>query len=169
MVDGRYNVLFLCTGNSARSIMAEALLRHRGGERFRGFSAGTHPTGVVHPLALEVLRRNRVSTDNLRSKSLDEFVLPGAPPIDFVFTVCDQAAGEACPIWPGQPITAHWGIPDPAHVEGSAPERERAFSKAFRDLDERLKIFASLSFEALDPVSLQQQLDAIGGATRGTD
>jgi arsenate reductase len=169
MVDGRYNVLFLCTGNSARSIMAEALLRHRGGERFRGFSAGTHPKGAVHPLALELLRRNRVSIDNLRSKSLDEFVLPDAPPIDFVFTVCDQAAGEVCPIWPGQPMTAHWGIPDPAHVEGSDRERERAFSKAFRELDERLKIFTSLRFEALDRVSLQQQLDAIGGVPRGTD
>jgi protein-tyrosine-phosphatase len=169
MVDGRYNVLFLCTGNSARSIMAEALLRHRGGERFRGFSAGTHPKGAVHPLALEVLRRNRVSTDNLRSKSLDEFVLPDAPLIDFVFTVCDQAAREVCPIWPGQPMTAHWGIQDPAHVEGPDRERERAFSRTFRELDERLKIFTSLRFEALDRVSLQQQLDAIGGAPRGTD
>jgi arsenate reductase len=169
MVDGRYNVLFLCTGNSARSIMAEALLRHMGGERFRGFSAGTHPKGAVHPLALEVLRRNRVSTGNLRSKSLDEFALPDAPPIDFVFTVCDQAAGEACPIWPGQPMTAHWGIHDPAEVEGSDQERERAFSRTFRELDERLKSFTSLRFEALDRLSLQQQLDAIGGAPRGTD
>lgn len=168
MVEGRYNVLFLCTGNSARSIMAEALLRHLGGERFRGFSAGTHPKGVVHPLALEVLRRNRVSADNLRSKSLDEFTLPDAPPIDFVFTVCDQAAGEVCPIWPGQPMTAHWGIQDPATVEGSDRERERAFSRTFRELDERLKIFTSLRFEALDRVSLQQQLDAIGRAPRGT-
>ena len=169
MVDGRYNVLFLCTGNSARSIMAEALLRHRGGERFRGFSAGTHPKGAVHPLALEVLRRNRVPADNLRSKSLDEFTLPDAPPIDFVFTVCDQAAGEVCPIWPGQPMTAHWGIHDPAQVEGSDQEREHAFSRTFRELDERLKIFTSLRFEALDRVSLQQQLDAIGRAPRGSD
>jgi len=169
MVDGRYNVLFLCTGNSARSIMAEALLRHRGGDRFRGFSAGTHPKGAVHPLALDVLRRNRVSADNLRSKSLDEFTLPDAPPIDFVFTVCDQAAGEVCPIWPGQAMTAHWGIHDPAQVEGSDREREHAFSRTFRELDERLKSFTSLRFEALDRVSLQQELDAIGGAPRGTD
>jgi protein-tyrosine-phosphatase len=169
MVEGRYNVLFLCTGNSARSIMAEALLRHLGGERFRGFSAGTHPKGAVHPLALEVLRRNRVSTDRLRSKSLDEFVSPDAPPIDFVLTVCDQAAGEVCPIWPGQPMTAHWGIHDPAQVEGSDRERERAFSRAFSELDERLKTFISLRFEVLDRVSLQQQLDAIGRTPRGTD
>ena len=169
MVDGRYGVLFLCTGNSARSIMAEALLRNRGGERFRAFSAGTHPKGAVHALALEVLRQNGVSTDNLRSKSLDEFVVPDAPPIDFVFTVCDQAAGEVCPAWPGHPMTAHWGIHDPAQVEGSDEERERAFSTTFRELDERLKIFTSLRFEALDRVSLQQELDAIGGAPRGTD
>ena len=169
MVDGRYNVLFLCTGNSARSIMAEALLRHRGGERFRGFSAGPHPKGAVHPLALEVLRQNGVSTDNLRSKSLDEFVSPDAPSIDFVFTVCDRAAGEVCPIWPGQPMTAHWGIHDPAQVEGSDRERERAFSRTFKELDERLKIFTSLRFDALDRLSLQQQLDAIGGAPRGND
>jgi arsenate reductase len=169
MLEGRYNVLFLCTGNSARSIMAEALLRHRGGERFRGFSAGTHPKGAVHPLALEVLRRNQVPADNLRSKSVDEFASPDAPPIDFVFTVCDQAAGEMCPVWPGKPMTAHWGIQDPAQVEGSDWERERAFNKTFRELDARLKIFTSLRFEALDRLSLQRLLDAIGPVPPGTE
>ena len=169
MVDGRYNVLFLCTGNSARSILGEALLRHWGGERFRGFSAGSHPKGTVHPLALEVLRRNLVSADNLRSKSWDEFALPDAPPLDFVFTVCDQAAGEVCPTWPGQPMTAHWGIHDPAQVEGSDQERERAFNKTFRELDARLKIFTCLRFEALDRLSLQRQLDAIGRAAPGAE
>jgi arsenate reductase len=169
MVDGRYNVLFLCTGNSARSIMAEALLRHWGGKRFQGFSAGSHPTGTVHPVALDVLRRNRVSADALRSKSWDEFALPGAPLLDFVFTVCDQAAGEVCPAWPGQPMSAHWGIHDPAQVEGSDQERERAFNRTFRELDARLKIFTSLRLEALDRLSLQRELDAIGRTRHGAD
>jgi len=162
MTEGRYNGLFLCTGNSARSIIAEALLRHWGRDRFRAFSAGSHPNGEVHPLALDVLRRNRVSTDNLRSKSWDEFAGPQAPLLDFVFTVCDQTAGEACPTWPGRPISAHWGIHDPAAVEGSDEERSRAFNKTFRELDARLKIFTSLRFETLDRLSLQQQLDSIG-------
>ena len=162
MVEGRYNVLFLCTGNSARSIMGEALLRHWGGERFRGFSAGSHPKGTVHPLALEVLRRNQVSADNLRSKSWDEFALPDAPPLDFVFTVCDRAAAEVCPYWPGQPIAAHWGLTDPAAATGSDEEKRRAFSKTFRELDARLRILTSLRFEALDRPSLQRQLDDIG-------
>jgi protein-tyrosine-phosphatase len=162
MTEGRFTALFLCTGNSARSIIAEALLRHWGKDRFRGFSAGSHPSGQVHPLALDVLRRNRVSTDDLRSKSWDEFAGPEAPPLDFVFTVCDQVAGEVCPTWPGRPITAHWGIHDPAAVEGSDEERSRAFNKTFRELDARLKIFTSLRLEALDRLSLQQQLDDIG-------
>jgi arsenate reductase len=169
MVEGRYNVLFLCTGNSARSIMGEALLRHWGAKRFRGFSAGSHPKGTVHPLALEILRRNRVAADDLRSKSWDEFAVPDAPPLDFVFTVCDQAAGEVCPTWPGQPMTAHWGIHDPAQIDGPDQELERAFNKTFRELDARLKIFTSLRLEALDRLSLQRQLDAIGRAAPGAE
>ena len=169
MVEGRYNVLFLCTGNSARSIMGEALLRHWGGERFRAFSAGSHPKGTVHPLTLDVLRRNRVPAEDLRSKSWDEFAVPDAPPLDFVFTVCDQAAGEVCPTWPGQPMTAHWGIHDPAQIEGSDEERERAFNKTFRELDARLKIFTSLRLEALDRLSLQRELDGLGRMRQGLD
>ena len=163
-----YNVLFLCTGNSARSIMAESLLNHLGKGRFRAFSAGSHPKGQVHPLAIDTLSRNHLSTENLRSKSWDELATPDAPPLDFVFTVCDHAAGEVCPIWPGQPMTAHWGVHDPASVEGPAEEKERAFSKAFRELDARLKIFTSLRLESLDPLSLQRQLDAIGQTRRET-
>jgi arsenate reductase len=169
MVNSRYSVLFLCTGNSARSILGEALLRHWGGNRFRGFSAGSHPKGTVHPLALEVLRRNGVAVNDLRSKSWDEFALPDAPPLDFVFTVCDQAAGEVCPTWPGQPTTAHWGIHDPAQIEGSDQERERAFNKTFRELDARLKIFTSLRLEALDRLSLQRELDGLGRTFQGPD
>ena len=169
MVNSRYSVLFLCTGNSARSILGEALLRHWGGNRFRGFSAGSHPKGTVHPLALEVLRRNGVAANDLRSKSWDEFALPDAPPLDFVFTVCDQAAGEVCPTWPGQPMTAHWGIHDPAQIEGSDQERERAFNKTFRELDARLKIFTSLRLEALDRLSLQRELDGLGRTSQGPD
>ena len=162
MVDGRYNVLFLCTGNSARSILGEALLRHWGGERFRGFSAGSHPKGTVHPLAFDVLRRNRVSADDLRSKSWDEFATPDAPPMDFVFTVCDNAAAEVCPTWPGQPITAHWGILDPAAVDGGDGQQARAFNKAFRELDARIKIFTSLRFDMLDKLALKREVEAIG-------
>jgi protein-tyrosine-phosphatase len=162
MTERRYNVLFLCTGNSARSIMAEALLNYWGKGRFQTFSAGSHPKGQVHPLAIEVLRRNHLPTETLRSKSWDEFATPDAPPLDFAFTVCDHAAQEVCPIWPGQPMTAHWGIHDPAAVEGSNEEKERAFNKAFRELDARLKIFTSLRLESLDQLSLQRQLDAIG-------
>lgn len=157
-----YNVLFLCTGNSARSIMAEVLLNYWGKGRFRAFSAGSHPKGQVHPLASEVLRRNHLLTDNLRSKSWDEFATPDAPPLDFVFTVCDNAAKEVCPIWPGQPMTAHWGILDPAAVEGTDEDKFRAFNIAFRELDTRLKIFTSLRLEMLDELSLQRQLDDIG-------
>jgi len=157
-----YNVLFLCTGNSARSIMAEALLRHWGKDRFRAFSAGSHPKGEVHPLALDVLRRNRIRTDALRSKSWDEFATPDAPPLDFVFTVCDRAAAEICPIWPGQPMTAHWGLSDPAAMQGTEEERARAFNTTFRELDARVKIFTSLRLELLDRLALQRQLDDIG-------
>ena len=157
-----YNVLFLCTGNSARSILAESLINHWGRGRFTGWSAGSHPRGVVHPLALDVLRQNRLRTEGLRSKSWEEFTRPGAPPLNFVFTVCDRAVQEICPIWPGQPMTAHWGIEDPAAVEGSDEEKLRAFKKAFRELDGRIKIFTSLRIELLDRLSLRKQLDAIG-------
>jgi len=157
-----YNVLFLCTGNSARSIMAEALLNHWGQGRFRAFSAGSHPKGQVHPLALEMLQRMHLPTAGFRSKSWDEFATPDAPPLDFVFTVCDNAAQEVCPIWPGQPMTAHWGISDPAAVEGTDEAKLRAFRTAYRELDARIKIFASLRFDQLDQMSLQRQLDEIG-------
>jgi protein-tyrosine-phosphatase len=157
-----YNVLFLCTGNSARSILAEVLLTHWGRGRFAAYSAGSHPKGQVHPLALEVLRQYHLPTVGLRSKSWDEFARPGAPPLNFVFTVCDRAAQEVCPFWPGQPMTAHWGIADPAAVEGPDEHRLQAFRKAFRELDARIKIFTSLRLELLDRLSLQKQLDAIG-------
>jgi arsenate reductase len=157
-----YNVLFLCTGNSARSIIGETLINHWGRGRFRGFSAGSHPKSEVNPLAIEVLRTHHVPTANLRSKSWDEFALPGAPPMHFVFTVCDQAAQEACPLWPGQPMTAHWGIEDPAVVEGSDDTKRRAFARAFRELDARIKIFTSLRLDHLDRMALQRELDAIG-------
>ncbi len=157
-----YNVLFLCTGNSARSIIGEVLINHWGRGRFHGFSAGSHPKGEVHPMALDVLRKYHLPTDGLRSKSWDEFAAPGAPTLHFVFTVCDRAASEVCPIWPGQPMTAHWGIEDPAAVEGSEEIRFRAFSTAFRELDARIKIFTSLRLEMLDRMALQRQLDAIG-------
>ena len=159
-----YNVLFLCTGNSARSILGEALINHWGKGRFRGFSAGSHPKGEVHPMALETLRRYHLPTSGLRSKSWDEFAAPGAPPLHFVFTVCDRAASEVCPFWPGQPMTAHWGIEDPAAVEGSEEVKSRAFNKAFRELDARIKIFTSLPLEMLDRMALQRELDAIGRA-----
>jgi arsenate reductase (thioredoxin) len=162
MAERRFNVLFLCTGNSARSIMAEALLNYWGRGRFQAFSAGSHPQGEVHPLAIAALRRNHLPTEHLRSKSWNEFATRDAPPLDFVFTVCDQAAAEVCPVWPGQPTTAHWGIHDPAAVEGTDEERERAFNKAFRELDARLKIFTSLRLDMLDELSIKKQLEAIG-------
>jgi len=162
MAERRFNVLFLCTGNSARSILAEALLNHWGRGRFRAFSAGSHPKGDVHPLALDILTRNRVPIEGARSKSWDEFATPDAPPLDFVFTVCDRAAEEMCPVWPGQPMTAHWGIQDPAAVQGTDEEKARAFNTAFRELDARLKIFTSLRLDALDRLALQRQLDDIG-------
>lgn len=157
-----YNVLFLCTGNSARSIMAEALLRHWGRGRFDAYSAGSHPTGRVHPLALETLRASRLPVVDLRSKGWDEFARPGAPSLDFVFTVCDSAAEEACPAWPGQPMTAHWGAPDPAAVEGDEEIQRKAFRRVFLELENRIKIFTSLRLESLDRLALQKHLDKIG-------
>jgi arsenate reductase len=162
MADRPYNVLFLCTGNSARSILAESLINHWGHGKFRGFSAGSYPKGTVHPLALELLERTRLPTQGLRSKSWDEFAVPGAPPLDFVFTVCDNAAGEACPYWPGQPMTAHWGIHDPAAVEGSESQKRAAFHIAFQALENRIKLFTSLPIASLDRMKLKEHLDAIG-------
>jgi len=164
MSERAYNVLFLCTGNSARSIIAEVLMNQWGGGRFHGFSAGSHPKGAVHPIALELLKRMNLSTAGLRSKSWEEFAAPGAPQLDFVFTVCDTAANEACPYWPGQPMTAHWGVPDPAAVEGSDKEQWLAFRDTFRVLDNRIKIFTSLPLASLDRIKLQERLDAIGKA-----
>lgn len=157
-----YNVLFLCTGNSARSIMAEALLNAMGGGRFKAFSAGSQPKGRVHPLALELIAKNRLSIEGLRSKDWNEFSLPGAPKMDFVFTVCDHAAAEVCPVWPGQPMTAHWGIPDPAAVEAAEAEARRAFFTAYSQLGQRISIFVNLPLTRLDSLSLQRKLDEIG-------
>jgi arsenate reductase (thioredoxin) len=157
-----YNVLFVCTGNSARSIMAEALLNARGRERFRAYSAGSHPKGEMHPLALELLAKNRVPSEGLRSKSWDEFAQPGAPNMDYVVTVCDNAAGEICPVWPGQPITAHWGIPDPAAAEGNDAEKRRAFQTAYAQLSARISLLIKLPLASLDRLSLQRKLDEIG-------
>ena len=162
MADRVYNVLFLCTGNSARSILAEVLINHWGRGRFRGMSAGSFPKGAVHPLALKLLQNLKLPTDGLRSKSWDEFAAPGAPPLDFVFTVCDNAAGEVCPYWPGQPMTAHWGVPDPAAVEGSELERLNAFRDTLRTLENRIKVFTSLPLASIERVKLKEQLDEIG-------
>ncbi|MCE5181678.1 MAG: arsenate reductase ArsC [Betaproteobacteria bacterium] len=162
MSDKTYNILFLCTGNSARSILAEALLNHLGKGRFRAYSAGSHPAGAVNPFAIELLQRSKLPVADLRSKSWDEFAAPGAPEFDFVFTVCDNAAGEACPAWPGQPMTAHWGIEDPAAAEGSDEDKRRAFSLALAQLNRRISIFVSLPVEKLDKLSLKKQLDDIG-------
>jgi arsenate reductase (thioredoxin) len=157
-----YNVLFLCTGNSARSILAEALLNHWGKGRFHAFSAGSFPKGAVHPIALEQLSAAKLPTAGLRSKSWSEFAAPGAPVMDFVFTVCDQAATEVCPVWPGQPMTAHWGVPDPAAVEGSEAALRRAFRDAYLTLEARIKLFTSLRVAALDRLSLKRRVDEIG-------
>jgi protein-tyrosine-phosphatase len=157
-----YNVLFLCTGNSARSIMAEALLNYRGQGRFYAYSAGSRPKGHVHPLTLETLERSHLPTDQLSSKSWNEFSGPGAPKLDFVFTVCGNAAQEQCPYLPGQPMTAHWGIDDPAAVEGTREQQARAFQRALRELDARIKLFISLPFEELDKMALQERLREIG-------
>lgn len=168
MTSEAFNVLFLCTGNSARSIMAEAILRKEGGDRFHAFSAGSHPKGKVAPLAMTVLESYRYPTDGLRSKNWEEFAQPGAPVMDFVFTLCDDAAGEPCPVWPGQPMTAHWGIEDPAAVEGTALEREAAFVTAFRYLKNRIAVFTSLPLRSIDALALGTRLREIGrmeGAT----
>jgi protein-tyrosine-phosphatase len=162
MSDRPYNVLFLCTGNSARSILAEVLVNHWGAERFRGFSAGSHAKGAVHPIALELLKHMKLPTEELRSKSWNEFARPGAQPLDFVFTVCDNAAGEVCPVWSGQPMTAHWGVNDPAAVQGSDTEKWLAFRETFKVLENRIKIFTSLPIASLDRIKLKQRLDEIG-------
>ena len=162
MTDKIYNVLFLCTGNSARSILAESIINKLGQGKFRGFSAGSHPKGEVHPLALALLRQLDFPTNDLRSKSWSEFAGADAPRLDFVFTVCDNAAGEACPYWPGQPMTAHWGIPDPAAVEGTDIARSLAFREAFRSMESRIKLFLSLPLASIDRMRLQARLDAIG-------
>ena len=171
MADHPYNVLFLCTGNTARSILAESILRKDGAGRFNAFSAGSQPKGIVNPLALKVLAANGYPTDSFRSKSWDEFSRPDAPRMDFVFTVCDSAAGEACPVWPGHPATAHWGIEDPATVEGSDLEKERAFVQAARFLRNRIAAFLALPVASLDQAALAQHLREIGlleGTTSGT-
>ena len=157
-----FNVLFLCTGNSARSIMAEAILNRAGRGNFRAFSAGSHPKGKVHPFTIDLLRRLNFDVSDLRSKSWTEFARPGAPHLDFVFTVCDDAAKEACPLWPGQPVTAHWGISDPAAFEGTEVEQRLAFADALRMLTNRINIFVSLPIKKLSGLALQKQLDAIG-------
>lgn len=161
----KQNVLFLCTGNSARSIMAEALMNFWGKGQFQGYSAGSHPKGAVHPSALELLRRLNLPTEGLHSKSWEEFAQPTAPKMDFVFTVCDRAAGETCPIWPGQPITAHWGVADPAAVEGDEMEQIQAFHRVFRELELRIQRFVSLPIGSMDAVTLQQKLHEIGRMT----
>jgi arsenate reductase len=158
----RYNVLFLCTGNSARSIMAEAIMRKKGFPNFTAHSAGSHPAGFVRPEALRQIEAARLSAEDLRSKSWDEFAEPGAPPLHFVFTVCDNAAKEVCPLWPGQPMTAHWGVPDPAAATGTPEEIERAFKEAFATLDRRISLFLCLPFSSLDTFALQKEIDSIG-------
>ena len=157
-----YNVLFLCTGNSARSILSEAILNAQGKGKFKSYSAGSHPSGKVNPFAMELLEQRRYPTDGLRSKAWDEFALPGAPELDFVFTVCDNAAGEVCPLWPGQPISAHWGVEDPAAVAGSDDDKRKAFLNAFTVLQRRISLFASLPLEQIDRLSLQTKLRDIG-------
>ena len=162
-----YNVLFLCTGNSARSIMAEAILNRLGQGKFRAFSAGSQPKGKVHQYALDLLRRLNHDVSGMRSKSWKEFSEPGAPKLDFVFTVCDNAAKEVCPVWPGQPMTAHWGIPDPAEAQGNEAEVRLAFADAYRMLNNRIGIFVSLPIRSLDQLTLQKQLDTIGKTKDG--
>jgi arsenate reductase (thioredoxin) len=160
--DRPLNVLFLCTGNSARSILAEVMMNAMGAPRFKAYSAGSHPNGKVNPFALELLQKNRLPVEGLRSKSWDEFAAPGAPELDFVFTVCDSAAGEVCPLWPGQPITAHWGVEDPAAVEGSDDDKRKAFFSAYNRLHNRIQLFLNLPLAKLDRVSLTHRLKEIG-------
>ncbi|MCX7173631.1 MAG: arsenate reductase ArsC [Proteobacteria bacterium] len=157
-----YNTLFLCTGNSARSILAEAILNHAGKGRFRAFSAGSHPGGKVNPFAIELLAKQGLSVSDLRSKSWDEFAVAGGPRMDFIFTVCDNAAGEVCPVWPGQPMSAHWGIEDPAAVESSDQDKRRAFTKAFVEMSRRISLFTSLPLAKLDAMAIKRELDQIG-------
>ena len=161
-MQGRYNVLFLCTGNSARSIMAEAILNFKGRPTFTAYSAGSHPAGAVRPEALREIERAHLPTTSLRSKSWEEFAQLGAPELNFVFTVCDNAAREVCPVWPGQPMTAHWGIPDPAAVEGTPEEVERAFREAFMMLDRRISLFLALPLSSLNSLAIQKEIDRIG-------
>jgi arsenate reductase len=161
-MEKKYNALFLCTGNSARSIMAEAILNRKGRPNFTAYSAGSHPSGLVHPEALKQIELSRASTEDLRSKSWDEFAKPDAPRMDFVFTVCDNAAKEICPVWPGQPVTAHWGLPDPAAVKGSAEQVERAFRDAFMTLDRRITLFLSLPLATLAGLAIKKEMDRIG-------
>jgi arsenate reductase (thioredoxin) len=161
-MEDQYNVLFLCTGNSARSIMAEAILNHKGKPVFTAYSAGSHPLGTVHPEALKQLELAGISTAGLRSKSWDEFSRPGAPEMQFVFTVCDNAAKETCPVWPGHPMTAHWGVPDPAAVTGDSAEIERAFRQAFFILDWRISLFLALPLASIDRLALKKEVDRIG-------
>jgi protein-tyrosine-phosphatase len=162
MSDQVYNVLFLCTGNSARSILAEAILNRAGVGKFKAYSAGSHPKGIVHPYALQLLKNLNYDTSFARSKSWEEFAAPAAPEMNFVFTVCDNAANESCPVWPGQPMTAHWGVPDPAAVEGTEAEKHLAFAEAYRMLNNRISIFISLPMNTLDKLALQKRLDEIG-------
>lgn len=162
MTQEHFNVLFLCTGNSARSILAEACLNREGRGRFTAYSAGSHPKGEVHPMAIDLLKRANYDTAGMRSKSWDEFAAPGAPKMDFVFTVCDSAAAEACPVWPGQPMTAHWGVPDPAAVEGTETEKALAFADAYRMLNNRISIFVNLPITSLDRLALQKRISEIG-------
>jgi arsenate reductase len=164
-MERRYNVLFLCTGNSARSILAEGILNFKGRPSFTAYSAGSHPTGTVRPEALRQLEQAHIPTTGLRSKSWEEFSKPGAPKLDFVFTVCDNAANEVCPVWPGQPLTAHWDVPDPAAVRGNEAEVERAFRDAFFLLDRRISLFLCLPFKALDNMALKRELDNIAQST----
>jgi arsenate reductase (thioredoxin) len=161
-MQAHYNVLFLCTGNSARSIMAESVMNHKGRPNFTAYSAGSHPSGTVRPEALRQLEAAQIPTQGLRSKALNEFSLPGSPKLDFVFTVCDNAANEPCPIWPGQPMTAHWGVPDPAAVQGTPDQIRRAFREAFFLLDRRIGLFLSLPLASLDKLVIKREIDSIG-------
>jgi arsenate reductase len=169
MTERIYKVLFLCTGNSARSILAESLLNHWGKGKFRAYSAGSFPKGHVHPMAVELLQRMNLPAENLRSKSWDEFAAPGASRLDFIFTVCDNAAGEVCPIWPGKPMTAHWGIADPAAIEGTDADKAFAFRKTLKELETRIKLLTSLPIASLDDMTLQSRLREIGKSSPATE